>query len=102
MNESTVKEKESVQSNGEASNGEWEVWITTIDNPWDPLNSFPQWFEWDTINGYNTCAYVARICKIDDTFSDAEEFASIEDAIDEIIKYDFLNIYKKVKRFIPA
>lgn len=70
--------------------------ITTIDNPYNPQDEFSQWFLFDVNNGYNTCAYLSRIAKTSDQLSDEENETENERAIDEIIKYDFQNIYKKV------
>jgi hypothetical protein len=75
-----------------------ECRLTTIDNPYDPFEQFDSWFLYDTEKGYNTCGYLARIANTSSDYSDEENNEIIEDAIDEIIKYDFLNIYKKVKR----
>lgn len=72
--------------------------LTTIDNPFDPFNQFDSWFQFDIEKGYNSCSRLARIAKLSDDLSDKETDEEIERAIDEIIKYDFLNIYKKVKR----
>ena len=75
-----------------------ECCLTTIDNPFDPFNDFNNWFVFDVSKGYNSCAYLSRIAKTSEQFTDEENYSEIERAIDEIIKYDFLNIYKKVKR----
>ena len=75
-----------------------EARLTTIDNPYDVFTEFNQWFLFDIENGYNTCGYLDRIAKTTDEMSEQEENAEIERAIDEIIKYDFMNIYKKVLR----
>ncbi len=75
-----------------------EFMLTTFDNPFDPFEQFTSWFLFDVDKGYNTCSYLARIAKLSDDMSDKEVNAEIERAIDEIIKYDFLNIYKKIKR----
>lgn len=72
--------------------------ITTFDNPFDPFTQFSDWFLFDVEKGYNTCAYLDRIAKTSDQFSEEENNQEIEKAIDEIIKYDFMNIYKKVKK----
>ena len=71
--------------------------LTTIDNPFDPFEQFTSWFLFDVEKGYNSCSYLMRIAKISDDLSDEEKDLEIERAIDEIIKYDFMNIYKKVK-----
>lgn len=70
--------------------------LTTIDNPFDPFEEFSDWLLFDIEKGYNTCQYLARIARTSDQFTDEENEKEIESAIDEIIKYDFMNIYKKV------
>lgn len=72
--------------------------LTTYDNPYDPFEQFQSWFLFDVEKGYNSCAYLGRIARTSEQLSDEENNIIIEDAIDDIIKYDFMNIYKKVKR----
>lgn len=72
--------------------------LTTFDNPYDPFEDFDSWFLFDTEKGYNSCAYLGRIAKTADALSDEENNQEIERAIDEIIEYDFMNIYKKVTK----
>lgn len=72
------------------------VRLTTFDNPFDPFEQFIPWFLFDIEKGYNTCSYLGRVARISEQFSDEENNKEIERAIDEIIKYDFRNIYKKV------
>lgn len=76
----------------------YECMLTTIDNPYDPFEQFTSWFLFDSEKGYNSCAYLGRIAKTSDQLSEEENDREVERAIDEIIKYDFMNIYKKVKR----
>lgn len=73
------------------------VAITTVDNPYNPITQFDEWFAFDMDKGYNTCAYLDRVARTSDAFSDTENDREIERAIDEIIKYDPFNIYMKVK-----
>jgi len=74
------------------------VALTTFDNPYNPFEQFSSWFLFDVEKGYNSCAYLGRIAKTSEQFSDEENEKEIEKAIDEIVRYDFMNIYKKVKR----
>lgn len=74
-----------------------ECMLTTIDNPFDPFDEFGSWYQFDCDKGYNSCSYLARIARNSDQLSDKENEREIERAIDEIIKYDFMNIYKKVR-----
>ena len=75
-----------------------ECRLTTFDNPYDTFEQFAQWYMFDVDMNYNSSSRVARIAKTSDQLSDEENEKEIERAIDEIIKYDFLNIYKKVTR----
>lgn len=72
--------------------------LTTFDNPFDPFEQFDSWLLFDKEKGYNTCEYLARIVKLSEDMSDEEEDMEIERAMDEIIRYDDANIYKKVVR----
>lgn len=71
--------------------------LTTVDNPFDPFEQFDAWFQFDLDKGYNSCGYLDRVARTSDQLSEEENDQEIERAIDEIIKYDPLNIYKKVK-----
>ena len=70
--------------------------LTTFDNPYNPFTHFDQWLHFDTEKGYNTCAYLGRIAKTSDEFSDEEYNRAIEAAIDEIIRFDFPKYLQKV------
>ena len=70
--------------------------LTTVDNPYNPFDQFTQWLLFDKEKGYNTCEYLARIVNLSDDLSEKESNEAIERAMDEIIKFDPLNIYKKV------
>ena len=75
-----------------------QVMLTTIDNPFDPFEQFDSWFLFDVEKGYNSCDYLGRIAKTSEQLSDEENNEEIERAIDEIIKYDFTNTFKKISR----
>lgn len=79
-----------------------ECMLTTIDNPFDYFEQFASWDLFDHEKGYNTCERLARFVNLSDDMTEKEEAEEIERAIDEIIKYDFLNIYKKVRRNDPS
>ena len=75
-----------------------KVMLSTIDNPFNPFEDFNSWFLFDVEKGYNSCSYLARIAKTSNEFTEEEEAEEIERAIDEIIQYDFMNLYIKVKQ----
>ena len=75
-----------------------ECTLTTFDNPYDPFEQFTEWFLFDVEKGYNTCSYLGRIAQFTDDMTQKEIDEENERAVDEISKYDFMNIYKKVRR----
>ena len=71
-------------------------YLTTFDNPFDKFEDYDSWLNFDTTEmGYYSDAYLDRIARITRSMSDAEIENEYERAIDEIIKYDFRNIYTK-------
>lgn len=72
--------------------------LTTVDNPFDPFDDFDSWYLYDCEKGYNSCSYLARIGKFSDKLTEQENNEEQERAIDEIIKCNPLNIYRKVTR----
>ena len=75
-----------------------KVMLTTHDNPFNPFEQFDSWFLFDVEKGYNSCGLLGRIAKTSDQLTDDENDEEIERAIDQIIKYDYENIYRKVTR----
>ena len=76
----------------------YECMLTTVDNPFDPFEQFDEWLMFDIEKGYDTCGMLDRMSDVTNDLSQKEIDREIEKAIDEIIKCDFLDIYKKVKR----
>ena len=54
--------------------------------------------KFDKEKGYDSSERLMRIANISDDMTQKEVDEEIERAIDEIIKYDFMNIYVKVKK----
>ena len=79
-----------------------DCWLTTFDNPYDYFEQFTLWFLFDVEKGYNTCSLVDRILTKNnvsfDSLSQKELNDETERAIDEIIKYDLTDKYKKIWR----
>lgn len=73
--------------------------LTTVDNPFNPISDFRNWFNYDIEKGYGTCEYLARIANVSDAMSEKEYNQEIERAIDEIIEVNNNekdSFYKKV------
>lgn len=73
-----------------------QVMLTTVDNPFDPFTEYDSWDLWDRTRGYCSAAYLARVVKFSDELSEADQMLIIEQGIDEIIRYDVLDVYIKV------
>lgn len=76
--------------------------LTTFDNPFNPFEQFDSWYQFDLDKGYNSSAYLDRIARTSDQMTEEENDKEIERAIDEIIKYDPMNIYRKVTMDVPV
>ena len=68
------------------------VALSTSDNPYNPFTDFDLWYAFDTQNGYNSCAYLARQCDAIPTLSEEDE----EKAIDRIVALNLTGNYIKV------
>lgn len=76
---------------------DYEVALTTTDNPYDPIDEYDKWYVYDTqVLGYCTDSYLDRIAKTSSEMSDENYYAEIDRAIDEILKYNLTGKYKKV------
>ncbi len=85
------------------SESEWKCVCLLL--PITPTTLFTQyeaWYRFDEDNGYHSCAFLARIARTSDQLSDKENQEEIERAINDIIKYDPLGIYKKVKKIVQS
>lgn len=104
MNENeTTEEKvdevsKSLEHKDSEFKGTYETMLTTKDNPFDPFDQFDNWFNFDEQQGYHTCSYLGRIVRTSDEMSDEQVSKEVNRAVDEILRYDFAGIYKKVKR----
>ena len=51
------------------------VALTTSDNPYNPFDDYAKWHSWDTLHGYNTPGYLARVAR---TVADLYNSDSVE------------------------
>lgn len=82
---------------------ETEYMLTLIDNPFDYFTDFRNWRMFDIEYSQKNdtllcCEHLARIANLSDDMTQRERDEEIERAIDEIIFYDFRNVYKKVSK----
>lgn len=72
-----------------------EYMLTTIDNPHNPFTHWDEWYAYDEAAGYHTSGLLARLTVSSLELSEADQNISISQAIDEIVKENFLGIYTK-------
>ena len=72
------------------------TFVTTLDNPFDYFTQFDEWYAFDTQKGYNTCSYIARIAKTSTEMSEKDYEEAVNDAVDEILRFNITGNYKKV------
>ncbi len=77
------------------------VALTTNDNPYSPFDEFEKWFMFDNDHGYNSCSYLARVARTSDALTPQENSTALEEAIDDIVRLDFTERYKKVSKEVP-
>jgi len=79
-----------------------EFMLTTIDNPFNPFTHYDEWYNYDETKGYHTCAYLARVTKSSDELSEIDEALAIDIAMNEIVSFNLLGNYLKVKEsYVP-
>lgn len=70
--------------------------LTTIDNPYHPVEQRDLWEQWDLDHGHYTDALLDRITGNTLSLSEAEAQRIENDAIDDIIRLDLECKYRKV------
>ena len=74
-----------------------EYMLTTVDNPYDPFTEWDEWYAWDQSAGYHTPGFLARVARLSDELSEADQHLAIQDAIDEIVRENVLGVFRKVR-----
>ena len=79
------------------------AYLTTVDNDVDPSVDFDAWYYNDTeVLGYDTCGKIARIATMfygySEELSDEKKEAIVENAINDLVKLDFLGVYRKIEK----
>lgn len=72
-----------------------ECMLSTFDNPYNPIKEFDKWYAFDTRKGYNTLAYLDRLCPFDPEESEDFFDKNYEEAMNTIIRFE-PQTYRKV------
>ena len=57
--------------------------LSTIDNPFNPIDDYDQWLSYDVSHGYNTSNWLANLAKTSDLLPNQDSMREIEEAIDD-------------------
>ena len=74
-----------------------EVWITTVDNPFDPFTQWDRWFNYDEQQNYHTCARVESLAHCnDENLSPTENRELVNQALVRLVELYGENVYRIV------
>lgn len=65
-----------------------DIFITTIDNPYDYFKQFDEWLNFDRQKGYYTLEYVARLARLAPDLSEKEEEEEMKNVFNSIIEWN--------------
>ena len=74
--------------------------LSTNDNPYNPIKEFDKWFEFDTSHQYNTLNYFGTFFTQEDLISDELYDEEVERVCDEIVAQCPRGDYIKVVEYI--
>ena len=72
-----------------------DIFITTVDNPWNYFTQFDDWLNFDNQHGYRTLEKVGSIAKLSPDLSEEDVKIELERTIDFIIEWNG-PLYKKI------
>lgn len=74
-----------------------DIWITTVDNPFDPFTQFERWFNFDEQKNYRTCERVARLAHCNfDNLTAKENDELINQAMNTLVELYGDKVYRLV------
>lgn len=71
-------------------------YLTTVDNPYHPVDQFKEWYQYDTSHGYFTVELLGRVMVDAPTLSPADQDEAREIAIDAIINENLSGVHRVV------
>ena len=76
-----------------------QIWLTSVDNPFDPFTDFDNWYRFDTDKGYYTAGLIARFTDASAyELSDADYNSEVEQAVERALATDLEGYLFKVVR----
>lgn len=69
--------------------------LTTVDNPYHPVDEIDKWNDFDREHGYRTLERFAKVAPAVTGLADAEEQRNINAAVDDFVRLN-PELYKKI------
>lgn len=70
--------------------------LTTVDNPFNPITQFKEWYNFDTVHGYDSLQLLARMTYLSDSLSEATKTSIIEETIEEIVAENLSGMHTSI------
>ncbi|MBO5629450.1 MAG: hypothetical protein J5965_10295 [Aeriscardovia sp.] len=70
--------------------------LTTVDNPYHPIDEYDDWFAFDMEHGYRTQERLAKVTPVEYYWTDLEQQRTINAVIDDFVRL-MPDLYKKVE-----
>lgn len=74
-----------------------ELFVTTLDNPFDPFTQLDAWTAFDEEHDYYTWLLLARFVKTSNELSEEDRNRAIDDAIETLVRLNPNGKYRKVR-----
>lgn len=73
-----------------------EVWVTTVDNPYNPFTEMEVWKRFDEDHGYYTVPLLCRYMKDSEDLGEDDYEESVEEAVDIIVSQNVSGMHRKL------
>lgn len=73
-----------------------QLLLTTVDNPYHPVDEMEKWLDFDHTQGYFTDQRLAKVCPTSINLTDAENQRVINGAILDFLRLDETGLYKAI------
>ncbi len=70
--------------------------LTTVDNPFNPITQFKEWYNFDTAHGYDSLQLLARMTYLSDSLSEETKTSIIEETIEEIVTENLSGMHTSI------
>lgn len=80
---------------------QYRYYLTTFDNPFDPVDQQDSWMLYDKLNNYDSNEKLASLAKTSDELIDNVNQEDMRMAILKIMALDPNNIYTMIKKPMP-